>query len=222
MLSEGLWNQVRTDHGTEFVLTVSAQRYLSTYRQTQTRQPVLQSLSRQNHRAERIWPEINQRVNYPVKRILVEMENSEEINMGDETTKFCVSWVTIKVIEVALRTFIQAWNSHRIPGPEGGVPNTLALHTGITTLQPHCIPSTSQMIAVHESGGRRLSHTPAYGYDPLCNHPQLQIICERDFSELFPNMAVVFESVLHNNGSLMRECIHHFIHITKSFSMLLD
>ena len=34
------------------------------------------------------------------KRILVDMENNEDINMGKELTK--LSWVTIKVIEVAI------------------------------------------------------------------------------------------------------------------------
>jgi hypothetical protein len=52
-----------------------------------------------------MWPEVNQRVNYPIKRVLVDMENNDEINMGEEVTKFCVSWVAIKVIEVAVQTF---------------------------------------------------------------------------------------------------------------------
>ena len=175
-------------------------------------------MSRQNHRAERIWPEINQRINYPIKRI---MENNE-INMGDDLTKFCVSWVTIKVIEVAIQTFVQAWNSHRIPGPRGGIPNTLALDSNITIMASNSVPSTSQIITLHESGGRRLSRTAAYGSDPLCNHPELQAIRERDFFDQFPNMNSVFESVLHHNGSLLRHCIQDFIRLTKSFSMLLQ
>ena len=222
LLSEGLWNQVRTDHGTEFSLIATAQLYLSNSRQNQSRQPVLQSLSRQNHRAERIWPEINQRINYPIKRVLVDMENNDEISMGEELIKFCVSWVTIKVIETAVLTFVNAWNSHRIPGPQGGIPNVLALHRNVTVLPISSIPSTPHLVAVHESNGRRLSRTAAYGSDPLCNHPELQTIRERDFFVQFPSMTNVFESVLHSNGSLLRECIHYFIRITKSFSMLLE
>ena len=107
------------------------------------------------------------------------MENNDEITMGEGVTKFCVSWVTIKVIEVL--TFVHAWNSHRIPGPQGGIPNVLALHRNITVLPSTSVPSTPQIIAVHESNGRRLSRTFVYGSDPLCNHLELQALRERDF-----------------------------------------
>lgn len=54
--STGLWQQVRVDHGTEFVLIHTIQQYLANRRQWQDRPPVLQSTSRQNHRVERMWP----------------------------------------------------------------------------------------------------------------------------------------------------------------------
>lgn len=61
-----LWEQVRIDHGTEFALVVTAQQHLSVHQQRHSHEPIIQSLSRLNHRAERIWVEINQRVNYPL------------------------------------------------------------------------------------------------------------------------------------------------------------
>ena len=61
------------DHGTEFALVTSVQQGLSNFRGNPHRHPVLQSMSRQNHRAERIWPEINSRINYPVKRVLTRL-----------------------------------------------------------------------------------------------------------------------------------------------------
>ena len=36
--------------------------------------------------------------------------------MEDEATKFCVSWFTMKVINVAITMFVTSWNSHPIPG----------------------------------------------------------------------------------------------------------
>ena len=90
LLSQGLWEQVRVDHSTEFTLVATAQSYLSPLHHTQTHQPIFQSLSHNNHRAERIWPEINQHVNYPIKRVIINMENTEVTNMSDEVTKYCV------------------------------------------------------------------------------------------------------------------------------------
>ena len=43
LLSQGLWEQVHVDHGTEFTLVAAVQRYLSPLRRTQHRQPVFQS-----------------------------------------------------------------------------------------------------------------------------------------------------------------------------------
>ena len=115
------------DHGTEFALVATAQNHLSHFRHVYYGQPVFQSLSRHNHRAEPLWPKINERINYPIKRLLVQMENREDVNMADEVCKFCVSWVTINVMASAVQSFIEAWNSHSIPGPNGGIPIILLL-----------------------------------------------------------------------------------------------
>ncbi len=220
---EGIWDQVRVDHGTEFSLVATAQLYLSSHRLNTHHQPILQSLSRQNHRVERIWPEVNQRVNYPLKRVLIDMENREEINMGNEVSKFCVSYITIRVMEYALRNFIQAWNMHRIPGQGGGIPNILALENNqVSRVCLSDIPSTWQMVTLHEQNGSRLCRNTGYGHDPLQGHTQLQSLRERDHAARFPNMEVVFQDLLHNNALLFRNCVQHYIHITNAFSQLLE
>ena len=49
-----------------------------------------------------VCAELYQQINYPVKRLLVEMENREDVTMADEVCKFCVSWVTINVMASAV------------------------------------------------------------------------------------------------------------------------
>ena len=56
------------------------------------------------------------RVNYPIKTALVEFENNSLFDMGNETDKFCVSWVSCQVASYALQVCIRSWNSHPIPG----------------------------------------------------------------------------------------------------------
>ena len=70
----------------------------------------------QNLPAEHKWPEVNQRVVYPIKETLVRMENGPLINMYDPVVQFCVSFITLNVAEVGLKRVIGSWNSHSING----------------------------------------------------------------------------------------------------------
>ena len=70
---------------------------------------------------ERLWVEINSRINYPVKQVLVEMDNNGDKNMAwhgmaDSLHRYCVSWIAIEVLKIGAETFICSWNSHTIPG----------------------------------------------------------------------------------------------------------
>ena len=98
MLKEGLWVQVKVDYGHEFSLMLSVQQGLAGFRVRQDRVPFLQTVSRENHRAERIWPEVNQRINYPLKHLLIQMEANQIIDMRDETVKFCCRWILTYVL----------------------------------------------------------------------------------------------------------------------------
>lgn len=63
-----------------------------------------------------MWSEINPRVNYPIKAILVEMIENADINIDNSLHLFCVSWFAIKVASVGVELFRRAWNHHPIPG----------------------------------------------------------------------------------------------------------
>ena len=70
----------------------------------------------QNHRAERHWVEVNSRVNFPLKRALISMQQRNIIDMDCPVTSFCVSMMTGILCQVGLQTHVSAWNNHRIPG----------------------------------------------------------------------------------------------------------
>ena len=222
LMQHGLWDQLRMDHGTEFVLVTTVQQFLAFHRDRVDHHPVVRSMSRNNHRAERLWVEVNRRVNYPVKEILVTMEGDEEIDMTDELTKFCVSWVTINVVSPAVKNFVVSWNSHRIPGRSGGIPNVLARISHCTTeLQPSVVPTLAQAVSLHENRGGCLSAEGRYGSDPIASYPGLQQLRERDFREAYPSMNALFENILHEDGSLFKEAVHSFIDMTRRYGTLI-
>ena len=221
--SQGIWDQLRCDHGTEFCLISTIQHYLSGYRVNQQRLPVLQATSRQNHRVERIWPEVNSRVKYPIKAVLISMEEDDIINMRNNSHRFAVSWVGIQVVSSSFAVFVDAWNAHRIPGHRGGVPNTLAINTcSISALPPSVVPSTAEAVHIHESTGRLLSNEYTYGSDPLSGYPELQALQQRDFCARYPSMEAIFSDILHNSGVLLREAILAFIEMCISSSELIS
>ena len=212
LISEGMWEQVRVDHGTEFCLLTAMQRHLANLRLQQTRPPVLQTTSTNNHRVERMWVEINQRVNYPVKRILVSMEGAQEIDMSNNVVKFCVSWTTMNVITPALIRFVGSWNNHRIPGPSGGIPNDMVSRQNtITPPGQLSIPSTDEAIRLFTSTGGHLTSESSFGEDPIGAYQHLKELRDRDFRSRYPSMEAVLENVLHSDGMLFRQSVKYFI-----------
>lgn len=65
---------------------------------------------------ERIWVEINRRVNYPIKSCLIALEEAGDINMDCLHIQYCVSWFTIRVANVGTTIAVDSWNNHPIPG----------------------------------------------------------------------------------------------------------
>lgn len=178
-------------------------------RHNSSHRPVLQSMSTQNHRVERLWPEINQRINYPIKRILVMMESAGKLDLSNDKDNFSVSWVTITVLSHPLSEFVQAWNHHRIVGSSGGIPIRLARNNnGLTPIPSTAVPQTNQAIDIFRQKGGHLTPESTFGRD-LINSPRLQILHTTDFNSRYPVLTLVFENVLHGDGALFKSCILH-------------
>ena len=73
-------------------------------------------LSPQNHTIERLWVEVNARINYPIKCVLIKLVEDEHISMDNSTHQYGVSWLTIHIANIGIKLFVSSWNSHRIPG----------------------------------------------------------------------------------------------------------
>ena len=58
---------------------------------------------------------MNARVNYPVKAIRNEMVHSDIVDISDDSTKLCVSWVLYRNPEYGFKIFVNSWNHHAIP-----------------------------------------------------------------------------------------------------------
>ena len=132
-------------HGTEFCLILAVQNHSARLRTRHDHPAYMQTTFTNNHRVERLWPEINHGVSYPE---------------------------TILVASIGLIQFIQSWNSHRIDGRNGGVPNQLAHEYRNTTRLPDgVIPSIGDAVTMYEASGGYLSHESLFGFDPLSQHP---------------------------------------------------
>ena len=135
----GLWDQVRVDHGREFYLTLYMQERLTNEGRGDPEIASYVQTSTHNHIIERIWVEVNSRVTYPIKRVVIAMDEQRQINMDDDTEKYCVSYV--------LR-MIEAWNNHNIP--QKGVPNILqANNNGTNAINPADIPTASAAVSAY-------------------------------------------------------------------------
>ena len=60
--------------------------------------------------------EVNSRINYPIKAVLVEMEENNEIDLESDHIKFLISWYTMRVSHIGTTIFVQGWNEHRLSG----------------------------------------------------------------------------------------------------------
>ena len=179
--------------------------------------------SQQNHRDERIWPEVNAHVNYPIKAILISLEEDELIDMSNELHKFCVSWVTIQVIAPAVTTFVSSWNSHVIPGRNGGVPIDLANRAQqIGSVPSTQVPTVCEAVVLHEAAGGHLTRESTYGCDPIAENPQLQQLRKRDFFAAYSSMERIFSDVLHNRGMMLKEAIATYIQVTHTMLLRTD
>ena len=128
--------------------------------------------------------EINSRVNYPVKAVLISMEEAYEIDMESATHKFCVSWFTLQVCRVGSKLIVEAWNNHPVPGrvkgslllnnynfniiilggrhriaTNGALNDLMRSNNQAAQIDPQCIPPTVQAAREYQDAGETLHNS---------------------------------------------------------------
>ncbi|KAK7922224.1 hypothetical protein WMY93_009126 [Mugilogobius chulae] len=214
LVSYGMWDQVRVDHGKEFYLCLYIQEKLSEYRYNTDRPPFLQTKSSRNLRIERLWPKINNRVNYPLKHALIHLVEQEIINMEDELTKFCTSSLTCKVSEIGVERVVQSWNAHRIPGR--GIPNVLAAGGCQKSISEELLPSDTALATMYEQElGSSLTWASSFGTDPFPDD-NARCLAENTFAAHYPDISVLFNDVVNGNFASFEDALLCLINIAQS------
>ena len=217
VLEFGLWQQIRVDQGREFYLMLFVQENLRNGYGDPSIAPYRQTTSRENHVIERIWVELNRRVTYPLKRVLTDMDNEEEIDLDSSLVKFCVSTVTQEVAKVGMNRMIMAWNAHALP--HRGIPNLLQHERPgtIATTNIH-LPSTGDAVGMYRQQGGVLTDPSPYGTDPLENDTQKMDQRRLEFQSNAMTFEDIFTNVISGNDVPFRRAILLYIHITDHLS----
>ncbi|XP_067292504.1 uncharacterized protein [Pseudorasbora parva] len=213
VLSHGLWDQVRVDHGTEFYLSLFMQDIVAEYRHNQQRLPYLQTTSTKNHTVERIWPEINKRVNFPIKSALIQMVDQESLDLEDGLSRYCVSNLTCEISRIGVQQFVCAWNSHNILGK--GVPNLLATIGCKARISEDLLPMASEAAELYrQTMGHSLTAPSIFGTDPFQSEEGKRR-AETEFHVLYSDLANVFNYTVNEHYRPYQDCLTELINITR-------
>ena len=219
LIDYGLWNQLRVDHGREFCLCIFVQDLLKRYRLLQEKAPWKQTRSTDNNVIERFWPELNSRVNYPIKRALIQISEDNDHNMADPIIKYCYSWISIYIASDAAQHLIRSWNFHRVPGSNGCVPVQNMIDTKRTVvLDQILIPTAPEAVRMYEENGGRLTRNAEFGYDPLGAIEHAYTSRQQLFFANQPSGKDLFSALVHGDYRPLQRALNFFYDLTLRFA----
>ena len=154
------------------VLTIFVQELIESYRYSRNKTPWKQSASTDNYVVERFWPEVNSRVNYPIKKILSKIVDEYDYDLHDPIIKHSLSFICCNLVRGPFQHLVQSWNYHCVPGPDGCIPiQNMEIANKILPLNLAFLPSTDEMVRMYECMGGHLSRTSTFGDNPLKDIP---------------------------------------------------
>uniref|UniRef100_A0A1A8J5M2 Si:ch211-227p7.1 n=1 Tax=Nothobranchius kuhntae TaxID=321403 RepID=A0A1A8J5M2_NOTKU len=203
---------MRVDCGTEFYLSLFIQEKLAGHRHNHERRPFVQTPSTRNHVIERMWSEVNARVNYPLKTALVQLVDMEDLDMEDNTSKYCVSNLTCQMAGLGITNVIKAWNAHRIPGK--GIPNELAKEGCPARVPEDLLPVGDAAADLYQQEtGSALKRESIFGCDPFTSEASRQQT-ETEFGSHF-DLASLYQNVVNHNYEPFQDAVRSLIDTTR-------
>ena len=164
---------------------------------------------------ERFWVEINSRVNYPIKQVIIAMQARDEIDLDSPIHKFCISWYTQRVAHVGTSMAVHPWNAHPIPGPHKGVPADRMCENDQTSKIPlPALPTLADAVSQFEQLGGSLTPLPQFGEDPLHGKSELMDLRNAEFTRKYPDFNNIFHRLVHGDDTLFVNGLQYFISIS--------
>ena len=160
---------------------------------------------------ERFWPELNSRVNYPVKRALISIIKENDYSMSDPVLKYCVSWITNYICQVGTQHLIKSWSHPRTPGPTGCIPiENMRLSQQNARLNEVFVPSTSEAVKMYKELGGNLSRNSSFGWGPLVMNEEVYEHRLRSFLANQPTGEAIFADIAHGFNETLKISIDYF------------
>ena len=209
-MTYGLWDQVRVDGGQEFNLVCHIQEHLRDQRKNPAIDP-FQSTKSTDNIIERIWVEVNSRVNYPIKNALGQFATDGLIDMTQDHVKFGVSPVSCRVAKVGLQLFAEICNHYSILLK--GLPIDLMAQNN--KAMPVDQLMSTERAAEHYGRvtTRQLTSMSIFGVDPLAEYTNLQIRRETKFSRKF-SFKSIFSKIQQEDILEFRFSIQFFLRVS--------
>ena len=126
----GLPERIRTDQGWE---NVGVWRYMA--EQHGTTAAVITGSSTHNERFERLWRDVYRCVASLFYNTFYSLEGENKLDPNNEIDLYCLHYVYLPRINLALQSFIESWNNHPVSTEGNLTPNQLfvmgALHDNV-------------------------------------------------------------------------------------------
>lgn len=185
--------------------------------------------------------EVNSRVNYPIKAVLVEMADNGEISLDDPTTQFCTSCFSIKVASAGVTLFLTSWNQHPISGRHTyilvllWITNDITLNLLLTgkgtpdlrmgrdnraqRIDMNYLPSPHQAACMYADAGGTLTDPSPFGSDPIADCPEKIGTRDRSFTDRYPSASDLFHEVVNGTSHNFKQALLFYIDITRRLSL---